>query len=156
MYLVDTNVISAAAPSRPVPSALVEWMDSCSTSLFLSAVTVAEIGDGIAKLRREGARRKSADLAAWLDTLLHLYSDRVLAFDVPTARIAGAISDQARGLGYAPGFADIAIAATAQHHRLTILSRNVRHLEKNQIHLRTRMPAGGRQCWMPMSDGSYF
>jgi predicted nucleic acid-binding protein len=128
VYLVDTNIISAAAPSCPALSALVEWMDSHSASLFLSAVTVAEIEDGIAKSRREGARRKSADLAAWLETVLHLYGDRVLAFDVATARIAGAISDRARGLGQAPGFADIIIAATAQHHRLTILSRNVRHL----------------------------
>jgi predicted nucleic acid-binding protein len=129
VYLIDTNIISAAAPSRPVPPALVEWMDAHSGSLFLSAVTVAEIEDGIAKLRREGARRKSADLAAWLETVLHLYGDRVLAFDVAIARIAGAISDRARGLGQAPGFADIVIAATARHHGLTVLSRNPRHLE---------------------------
>src|SRR3954471_8796607 len=128
MYLVDTNVISAAAPGRAAMPALAEWMDAHSAALFLSAVTIAEIEDGIAKSRREGATRKSADLAAWLEAVLHLYGDRVLAFDVATARIAGAISDRARGLGQAPGFADIIIAATAQHHGLTILSRNVRHL----------------------------
>jgi hypothetical protein len=50
--------------------ALVEWMDAHSDSLFLSVVTVAEIEDGIAKLRREGAPRESADLAAWLETVL--------------------------------------------------------------------------------------
>lgn len=128
MYLVDTNVISAGAPSRRTPTALVEWMDSHSASLFLSAVTVAEIEDGIAKSLREGARRKSADLSAWFEAVLHLYGDRILSFDSATARIAGSISDRARGLGRAPGFADIIIAATAQHHRLAILSRNVRHL----------------------------
>ncbi len=128
MYLVDTNVISAAAPSRPVSSAFVEWIDTHSASLFLSAVTVAEIGDGIAKLRREGATRKSVELTAWLDTVLHLYGDRVLAFDAATARIAGAMSDRARGLGHAPGLADIIVAATAQQRGLTILSRNLRHL----------------------------
>ena len=127
MYLVDTNVISAAAPSRPVSTALIEWMDTHSASLFMSAVTMAEIEDGIAKLRREGARRKSADLTAWLDTVLHLYGDRVLAFDAATARIAGAMSDRARGLGHAPGLADIIVAATARHRGLTILSRNVKH-----------------------------
>jgi toxin FitB len=129
VYLVDTNVISAATPSRPVPPALVEWMDTHSASLFISAVTVAEIEDGIAKTRREGARRKSAELAEWLETILHLYGDRLLAFDAATARIAGAMADRARGNGHAPGFADIIIAATAQHHRLTILSRNRRHIE---------------------------
>jgi toxin FitB len=127
VYLVDTNVISAGAPSRLAPSELVAWMDAYSAHLFLSAVTVAEIEDGIAKRRREGARRKSDDLSAWLETLLHLYGDRILAFDMPTARIAGALSDQARGQGQAPGFADIIIAATAQQHGLTILSRNLRH-----------------------------
>jgi toxin FitB len=129
VYLVDTNVISATVRSRPVPPALVEWMDTHSGSLFLSAVTVAEIEDGIAKSRREGASRKSADLTAWLETVLHLYGDRVLAFDAPIARIAGAMADRARGQGHAPGFADIIVAATAQHHKLTILSRNLRHFE---------------------------
>jgi predicted nucleic acid-binding protein len=104
-------------------------MDRNSASLFLSAVTVAEIEDGIAKSRREGATRKSADLTAWLETVLHLYGDRVLAFDTPTARIAGAIADRARGRGHAPGLADVIVAATAQRHQLTILSRNVRHIE---------------------------
>jgi predicted nucleic acid-binding protein len=127
VYLVDTNVVSAAAPSRAASPALVEWMDTHSTSLFMSAVTVAEIEDGIAKLRREGARRKSADLAAWLNIVLHLYGDRVLAFDAATARLAGAMADGARGRGQAPGLADIIVAATAQHHGLTILSRNLRH-----------------------------
>lgn len=107
---------------------MVGWMDKHSASLFLSVVTVTEIKDGIAKSRREGARRKSADLSDWLDAVLHLYGDRVLAFDLVTARIAGAMSDRARGLGHAPGFADIIIAATAQRHQLRILSRNVRHL----------------------------
>jgi predicted nucleic acid-binding protein len=129
VYLVDTNVISAAAPARPVPSALVEWMDAHSASLFLSVVTVAKIGDGIAKSRREGAKRKSSNLAAWLDTVLHLYGDRILAFDAPAARIAGAMADLARAQGQRPGFADIIIAATARHHGLTILSRNLRHFE---------------------------
>lgn len=101
-------------------------MDAHSSALFLSAVSIAEIEDGIAKLRREGARRKAGSLAAWLETLLHLYSDRVLAFDVDTARIAGALSDKARGQGLAPGFADIVIAATAVNRGLTLLTRNTK------------------------------
>ena len=127
VYLVDTNVISAGAPSRGAPAELIEWMDAQSASLWLSAVTVMEIEDGVAKLRRERATRKSADLAAWLEALLHLYGERVLPLDMPTARIAGRLSDRAREQGHAPGLADIIIAATAERHGLTILSRNVRH-----------------------------
>lgn len=126
-YLVDTNVIAAGAPSRTALPELVRWMDERSALLFLSAVTVAEIDDGIAKMRREGATRKSDELMAWLETILHLYGDRILVFDTPTARVAGRLSDRARGQGQAPGLGDIIIAATAQRHGLTILSRNVRH-----------------------------
>lgn len=127
-YLVDTNVVSATAPTAGVKrDELVAWMDLHSPALFLSAVTVTEIADGIAKAKREGARRKSSDLSAWLHALLHLYGDRVLAFDAAAAEIAGALSDLARSRGHSPGFADIAIAATAKRHDLVILSRNERH-----------------------------
>jgi predicted nucleic acid-binding protein len=127
-YLVDTNVISATAPTSGVQrSELIAWMDSHSRDIFLSAITIAEIADGIAKAKREGAKRKASDLSAWLGTVLHLYGERVLPFDSPTAEIAGALSDLARSRGHAPGFADIAIAATARRHDLTILSRNERH-----------------------------
>lgn len=127
-YLVDTNVISATAPTAAVRrSEMIEWMDSHSSDLFLSAVTIAELADGIAKAKREGTKRKAAELSAWLRTVLHLYGDRVLPFDGPTAEIAGALADLARGRGHSPGFADIAIAATARRHDLTILSRNERH-----------------------------
>jgi predicted nucleic acid-binding protein len=127
-YLVDTNVISAAAPTAVAQrSDLIAWMDAHSNNLFLSAVTIAEISDGMAKSKREGASRKASQLSSWLRALLHLYGDRVLPFDSPTAEIAGALSDLARGRGHAPGFADIAIAATARRHDLTMLSRNGRH-----------------------------
>jgi predicted nucleic acid-binding protein len=127
-YLVDTDVVSDSAPTKTVArSQLTQWMDRHSAALFLSAVTIAEIAAGIAKARRLGAKRKAADLSAWLETVLHLYGDRVLPFDAATAEIAGALSDLARGRGHSPRFADVAIAATARRHGLTLLSRNARH-----------------------------
>jgi predicted nucleic acid-binding protein len=128
VYLVDTNVISEAAPSRrAAPADLVVWMDRHSSVLYLSAVAVAEIEAGIAKARRERSVRKADDLTAWLDTLLHLYGDRVLSFDADTARIAGGLSDLARRQGRPPGLADVIVAATAKRRALTILTRNLRH-----------------------------
>ena len=127
-YLVDTNVISISAPTAAVSrAAILQWMESNSQNLFLSAVSIAEIADGIAKARRTGGTRKASDLAAWLKTVLHLYGDHVLPFDSPTAEIAGGLSDLARGRGHSPGLADVIIAATAKRHGLTILSRNARH-----------------------------
>jgi toxin FitB len=148
-YLVDTNVISAIAPTAAVRRAdLAAWMDRHSADLFVSAVTVAEISDGIAKLRREGAKRKATDLSAWLQTVLHLYDERVLSFDSAAAEIAGLLSDLARGRGHAPGFADIAIAATARRHGLAILSRNARHfmaMDITVIDPLQELPQNGRR-----------
>ena len=130
MYLVDTNVVSAGAPGRVgAPAELMGWMERHSDWLYLSAITVAEIEDGIAKARREVARKKATLLASWLETVLHLYGARILPVDVAVARVLGALSDVARGRGVAPGFADLAIAATAQVFGFTALTRNVRHFQ---------------------------
>jgi toxin FitB len=128
VYLVDTDVISASARHRERASLeLVSWMDRNSDRLFLSTVTVTEIEDGIAKARRLGAQRKAAQLTEWIEAILHLYGHRILPFDLAAARVAGALSDHARGLGQNPGFADLAIAATAAINKLTVLTRNLRH-----------------------------
>ena len=128
MYLVDTNVLSMGVPERRESAiAVTDWLDSRSEELFLSTITVAEVADGIAKLRRTGGLERADRLDDWLDTVLHLYGDRVMPFDVSAARLAGLLMDRARATGHSPGFADLAIAATAGVHGLTVLTRNVRH-----------------------------
>jgi predicted nucleic acid-binding protein len=123
-------------------------MDRNSAAFFVSAVTVAEVADGIAKARREGTAREAATLSARVDTLLHLYQERILAFDVAVARIAGTLSDAAQAQGRTPGFADIVIAATARHHGLTNLTRNVRHFDPLGVPVFDpfrALPAGGER-----------
>ena len=128
MYLVDTDVLSAGASTKARPAAsLVTWMERNSERLYLSVITIAEVEDGIAKARREAAHRKADRLAEWLETLLHLYSARILPLDVPTARVLGGLSDHARDSGHAPGLAVLTIAATAQTRGYTVLTRNLRH-----------------------------
>ncbi len=128
MYLVDTNILSAGAPTKAVSQVhLAGWMDRNSPFLFLSVVTIAEVEDGVAKCRRQGATQKADRLADWLETVLHLYSARILPVCIAVARRLGRLSDHARSQGIAPGFADLTIAATAQHHGCTVLTRNLRH-----------------------------
>ncbi len=128
MYLVDTDILSTGAPGRRERSAaLAEWMNTHSDFLFLSTVTVAEICSGIARLRRTGATAKAERLDDWLELVLHLYDARIIRFDVPAARRAGLLMDRERAAGRSPGFADIAIAATAADRNFTVLTRNLRH-----------------------------
>lgn len=104
-------------------------MDRNSAGLFLSVVAVAEVEEGIAKARRQGATRKAERLSEWLEALLHLYGARIIPVDLAVARHIGGLADLARGKGYDPGLADVAIAATALQHGYTILTRNLRHFE---------------------------
>ena len=128
MFLLDTNVISALAPSkrRAVPQ-IIAWLDEASPHLFLSVVSAAEVISGIAKTQREGATTKASRLKEWWHSLEHLYADKLLPFDLRCAHAAGLMLDGARA--HQPGFEDIAIAATAQVHGFTVLTRNVRHFE---------------------------
>lgn len=129
-YLLDTNILSALAPTRPRPSpALAEWLEARTDRLFLSVISIVEIEAGISKLHRLGSKARSDGLATWMEHILTMYGDRVLPFDLAAGQIAGAMTDRARSSGSNPGFADIALAATAQRHELLVLTANVRHFE---------------------------
>lgn len=104
-----------------------DWMERNSHALYLSVITVAEVEDGLARSRRTGAHAKATRLADWLDTVLHLYADRILPIDIATARRIGTLADQARGQGHDPGLADLAIAATALVRGYAVLTRNLCH-----------------------------
>jgi toxin FitB len=128
MYLVDTNILSTTAPGRNHGPAqpVAEWLAGRDDVLFLSVMTIAEIEDGIAKARRQGATRKAAALADWLDAVLDEFADQVLPVTPGVARKAGQFLDAMGGSGLNPGLADMLIAATAAHFELVLLSRNVR------------------------------
>lgn len=129
-YLLDTNIISETAPGRQArDSSVVQWLETRTQILHLSVVTIAEIEGGIAFARHKNAHRKATLLADWLEAVIRLYPGRILPFDIPTSRLAGRLSGDAKGRGLTPGFADIAIAATAANHGMTLLTRNLRHFE---------------------------
>jgi len=127
-FLLDTSVLSILAPGRPEREAsLVTWLHVRSDNLYVSAVTVSEIEQGICKLRRAGGAERADALARWLDALIDEGGDRIISFDAPAGRIAGTLSDGATAAGRHPGFPDVAIAATAMAHDLVLLTRNGRH-----------------------------
>lgn len=130
-YLLDTSVVSALAPGREsfVSAPLAEWLQVHEKELFLPCIAVAEVAQGIGKLRRAGGAERADRLDRWLDGLLAAYADRILPLDAHAARLAGQISDAALAQGCHPGFADVAIAALAQHAGLLLLTCNLKHFE---------------------------
>lgn len=130
-YLLDTSVVSALAPGREayLPSAFGDWLQAHDAQIFLPAIAVAELAQGIRKLHRSGGMERAHRLDRWLDGLITGFGDRILPLDAQAARLAGQISDAAVAQGRHPGFADVAIAALAQNAGLLLLTRNLKHFQ---------------------------
>jgi len=128
-YLLDTSVLSLLAAGKPSNDALAQWIRDHNDTLYFSAVTITEIEQGICKLRRAGSNERADTLGKWLDALIENGGERILPFDTRTGRIAGGLSDRAFAAGRHPGFADVAIAATAVAHDLVLLTRNGKHFQ---------------------------
>lgn len=128
MILLDTNVISAVMKPTP-PEAVVSWLDrQQSTDLYLSTITIAEIGFGLQALP-PGKRRRA--LENRFDLFLRRgFEQRILAFDLPAALLYAKLMSRRRQLGRLLSALDGQIAAIARAHELTVATGNVRDFEE--------------------------
>lgn len=122
-FLLDTNCISEIVSSKPEPRVLA-WLEAADESLlYLSVLTLGEIRKGVAALP-QGKRR--AQLETWLELDLQArFAGRVLPIDAAIADRLGLLAAEAKRKGRTLSAIDGLLAATALHHNLTIVSRNV-------------------------------
>ena len=127
MFLIDTMVLSELR-KRERNKNVVRWISTQrSTDLFLSVVTIGEIERGI-ELQKNNDTEFATAMTVWLDKILTLYLERIIAIDLATARRWGKLSASVGHDG-----ADLLIAATAMEHGLTVVSRNVQHFEPTGV-----------------------
>lgn len=122
MILVETNVISE--PMRQAPNAhVIEWIDAQAIeTLYLSAITVAELRFGIAVL--PAGKRRDRLRARLEEEVLPLFAGRVLPFDLAASETYARLMAQGRASGKAIGKADGYIAATAVSQGFSIATRD--------------------------------
>jgi predicted nucleic acid-binding protein len=127
-YLLDMDCLSAVSPvAGDGADVFRRWIAANGKRLFLSPVSLAEVACGITRLIHRGAVRKAALLQAWSDDVLAFHEARILVLDAAIGRRTGQLLATAQAQGVQPSFEDAAIAATAEHHGLTVLTRNLRH-----------------------------
>ena len=127
MFLIDTVTLSELRRRKRDPL-VVKWFErQRTTDLFLSVISIGEIERGIARRRTTDPSFAGA-LADWLDRVLTLYGERVVPFDLRTARRWGALS---AALGN--DSVDLMIAATALEYGLTVVTRNVSDFEPSGV-----------------------
>ena len=126
-FLLDTNCISELVRVRPEPN-VISWLQGADEqTLYLSALTFGEIRKGLVNVR-PGERR--AQLEAWLSVeLRERFSGRILAIDEAVAERWGRLIGEAKRAGKTIPVVDSLLAATALHHNLTVVSRNVADFE---------------------------
>lgn len=122
-FLLDTNAVSEWVKPRPNPG-LIGWMDSADEDrVFLSVISLAEVRYGIERMSG-GARRNR--LERWLrDELPLRFEGRVLPIDSRVAEAWGRTVSRSEALGRPMDAMDAFLAATAEVHRLTLVTRNV-------------------------------
>jgi toxin FitB len=120
-YLVDTNVISETARSRPNSNVL-RWLGEMPM-MMIPAVTVYEISAGILRLTA-GKRRDF--LEQWFAELLGADGD-VLPFDRDAALACAELEAEARRRQRTIEQRDLLILAIAKSRALGVATRNVAH-----------------------------
>jgi toxin FitB len=122
-YLLDTNCISEPTREKPEPRVL-SWLNAVDESqLYLSVLTLGEIRKGASAL--PDSRRRS-HLEIWLETQVKVrFSGRILPITDAVAERWGWLAAEAKIRGRFLPVIDGLLAATALHHNLVLVSRNI-------------------------------
>lgn len=127
MILLDTNVISEPL-KLSADAGVLSWIDAQSIdTLYLSAISLAELRFGIAALPA-GKRKETLHLGLE-QRILPLFADRILSFDAIASQAYSDILSTARAQGRAISTADGYIAATAKRHGFMVATRDASPFE---------------------------
>jgi len=133
MYLVDTDVISEVRKdekANPGVRHFFEEADRESVPIYLSAVTVGELRQGVESVRHRGDEPQARVLENWLVRVIERFDDAILAFDQEAAEIWGRLRVPNR-----ENPIDKQIAATALINDLTVVTRNIAHFAPTGVRL---------------------
>ena len=123
MIVVDTNVLTELWRVAPDPGVL-SWVDAqAMETLYLSAITVAELRFGVASM--PDGRRRSIYQDRLERAVLPAFTGRVLPFDLDASQTYATLMARARREGKAIGTADGYIAATAASRAMMVATRDV-------------------------------
>ena len=131
MYLLDTNVVSQLRLRDRTDARVAAWADTVDPrSLFLSVVTILEIETGVLAVERRDATQGGL-LRRWLEQrVLPAFDNRILPIDIAIVRRCARLHVPDR-----KAERDALIAATALHHGLIVVTRNVVDYEPMQVEL---------------------
>lgn len=130
-WLLDTNVLSELRRPQPDKNVVAFVASKPMESLFVSAVTLAEIRFGI-ELVADATQR--ADLTDWLTNRVRpMFEQRVLSVSEDVMLKWRLMVEDGRKVGHTFSQPDLIIAATAAQHGLTVVTRDVSDFQRSRV-----------------------
>ena len=127
-YLLDSNIVSELRKRERADASVRQWFAGVDdTELFLSVLTVGELRRGIESIHRRD-RTRALVLNRWFHALVTQYEARILLVDQKVAEEWGRMNAQAT----LPAI-DSLLAATAQVHGLTFVTRNTKDVARTGV-----------------------
>lgn len=122
-WLLDTNILSELRRPKPERKVLAFVAAQPLELLHVSTVSIAEIRFGIERVTDPGRR---AELNEWLTHKVRpMFEQRVLAITEDVMFKWRLLVEEGRQARHTFSQPDLIIAATALHHGLTVVSRDV-------------------------------
>ncbi|GAB3759625.1 type II toxin-antitoxin system VapC family toxin [Microlunatus parietis] len=125
MFVLDTNVISEIRKKDAANPAVTEWMrDHDEETLYTTSLTIYELKLGILNIPGQDPKQIAA-FGQWFDEVVSGFCDRVLSLDTRSA-IGAAEAHKVTNIE----MKDCMIGAIADHHKMTVVTRNEKHLAR--------------------------
>lgn len=134
MYLVDTDVISEIRKGENANPGVRAFFAAASrenAELYLSAITIGELRQGVERIRHRGDTAQAKRLERWLAQVTTVYAHAILPFDEEIAHVWGRLR-----VPNPENPLDKQIAATALIRDLTVVTRNTAHYAMTGVRLR--------------------
>jgi len=132
-YLLDTCLLSELAKSSP-DEKVVNWVLSENESgFYVSVLIFGELYKGVEKLSES---KKKEELRIWIEEdLKNRFQNRIIGIDHRVSILSGKIQAVAEKNKKPIAAIDALIAATGIAHDLTVVTRNVAHMEQSGVKL---------------------
>jgi len=124
MIIIDTNVVAELMKASPAGE-VVSWMnDQEASTLFLTTITLGEIGYGL-EILSQGKRGLQLE-QGFERVIAEAFTGRILAFDEEAARLYGVLMGRRKAIGRPLSILDGQIASIARARGCAVATRNIR------------------------------
>lgn len=122
-YLLDTCLLSELVKTDASANVL-NWLKSKQAqNLYISSITWGELHRGVVKM--PDSKRRN-ELSEWLSALNEQFGERNLSFSSATAEHWALLTSSLEAQGKTMSLMDSLICATAQEHKMTLVTRNTK------------------------------